>query len=511
MGAICSEERQNLKNNDINKQKNRLLNTSNSIINGSNFNSITTDPCNSGCKNNGNSSNDSGKAKNIFSKKDISTNLKIFNSKNINNNSSIINLDLSFNVEKNDNSVILNQLKGEIETKHLSESINEINQNDIRLNFKEKNIPISDGEKVGCGQNTINTFCIFKSNNMMTFLIYSVKNSMSRYMRIYALNLDNDEKQIIDEYFDDNKNAASTIKKNRHIPTQCKYFKIEQEEYIVAGYRDSNIFIWEINNKEFIKIKMITICGDQINNICLFKDKKRNEMNIFYSEFESSTINVMDFNDDKSIKKININNNIYFLDVLEKDNQLYIISGLLNEVLVIANNENQKYYKNKIKEHNNRERGHECVIIYESTNVENNKKLIDSDCEGKCINIFDFDTRDLLFILDFKNSKPLGIEVWNENHIVVSCLEDVENKFIKIIKVNLTKKLYNQKISDLEKNEDGGEGKIIYSLKGHEEGVLSTKKMINRKYGEFFVSIGMDRRIKLWINDIAQSMEINIR
>lgn len=100
MGAACSEERKKLKNNDINQQKNRLLNTSNSINNGSNFNSSSTDPCNSGCKNNGNSSNDSSKTKNIFSKKDISTNLKNFNSININDNSSIINLDLSINGKK---------------------------------------------------------------------------------------------------------------------------------------------------------------------------------------------------------------------------------------------------------------------------------------------------------------------------------------------------------------------------------------------------------------------------
>ena len=128
-------------------------------------------------------------------------------------------------------------------------------------------------------------------------------------------------------------------------------------------------------------------------------------------------------------------------------------------------------------------------------------QLIDSDTEGKCINIFNFETTELLLILNLDISKPLGINIWNSNNIIVSCLEDEENNSIKIIKVNLNKKTYNQINVDLQninKNEDVTEAKIVYSLKIHEGGTLSSMKINNKKYGEFFVSIGIDNHLKLW-------------
>ena len=201
---------------------------------------------------------------------------------------------------------------------------------------------------------------------------------------------------------------------------------------------------------------------------------------------------------------INIKKKIYFLDILEKDNKHYIIAGLLNKVISFEFEEkptNYKIYKNdKNLNSYSSGKGHECVIIYKLNENENDIKLIDSDTEGKCINIFNFESMELLLILDLINCKPLGINIWNKNYIIISCLEFMNDDSIKIIKINLNKRLYNQKYVDLLKNEDGTEWKIVINLKGHENGTISTLSMKNKRYGEFFVSLGADQLLKLWIN-----------
>ena len=504
MGVLCNDDERKKINNDCNKKQIESSNNNkNSINKYSNHNSSTNDVININFINNKSSSNNSSRSFN--SKKS-----PIFKDNNLNTNS--INFYRDKQNRNNNADDILEQLRGEgdIKTRSITASINKNEQNEINYNFIEKNIELSDGEKAGCGQCNINTFCLFKTINRDTFLVYSVKNSKSRYTRIYALNMDNDEKKIIDENKEDTTN--NEIKKNRHIPSQCKYYNIEQNEYIIAGYRDSHICVWEINDSEFNKIKNISNDGGLINNICLFKDYKNNEINIIFTEDKCSNINIINLETEQKIVKKNIKNNIFFLDVLYKDNKLYIISGLLNKVVVMINNENKysEYYNNLNYDNNkNKERGHECVIIYQSKNIETNIKLIDSDCEGKRINIFDFDTTHLLLILDLKNCTPLDINIWNYNNIIVSCLEDIDNNFIKIIKVDLNKKLYNQKIVDLKENENGAEGKIIYCLKGHQNGVLSTKTIYNSKY-QLFISIGIDNCLKQWINDIGTSIEFPI-
>ena len=197
------------------------------------------------------------------------------------------------------------------------------------------------------------------------------------------------------------------------------------------------------------------------------------------------------------------------MDILEKENKLYIIAGLLNKVISFDFNEvpkNDKIYKNE--QNLNRisnGKGHESVIIYKSNENENEIELIDSDTEGKCTNIFNFESIELLLILDLINCKPLGVNVWNENFIIVSCLELIDNNSIKIIKLNLNKRLYNQKCVNLLKNEEGAEGKIVTVLEGHKNGTISTLNLKNTRYGDILVSFGKDEYLKIWINEVANS------
>jgi len=496
MGCICEAFKNDslqkkYKDNTENNEFNKLIDSNNTInndINNNNNNSI----------NNNISTNNNIKNKNIINYKNLNSYNVIYKSE------SNSNKELG-TVSKEE---LLKQLKGEIETKNLGEY------------YKEIEIPLIEEnkeDKVGCGQQSINTFCLFSSINTETYLVYSIENSMKKYLRIYALNMDTNKKTILDKNEEIYNNNIDN--RNRHIPTQIRHFIIVQDEYIIAGYRDSTIYVWELVNSEFNLKLIIDEKGEPINGISLFKNKKNNEITLISSENKKSIIitTISNFFCKKILKSIGENklffldvnqkdneNYVYFLDVHEKDNENYIILGLLNEVITLKYIifDSIKHYKNnQISKIHSNVRGHECIIIYKPQKKQDEIKLIDSDTEGKCINIFNFETTELLLILNLDISKPLGINIWNSNNIIVSCLEDEENNSIKIIKVNLNKKNYNQINVDLQninKNEDVTEAKIVYSLKIHEGGTLSSMKINNKKYGEFFVSIGIDNHLKLW-------------
>ena len=515
MGVICTENnRQNLKEkinkNNSNKNLNQDNNNKDNINKSSNINSKNIENNNSlnninnNNGSNGHVENNKKNINNFDSCKNISIIKKKFDESSSQSNQQFISSS-----GNNTEELLKNQFIGEISTKKSIKPLKKSNKEMVYFNFKEKIIPLKEGEKPGCGYKSINTFCLFKSIQRETYLVYSIKNSKKGYVKIYALDLDENKKKILEEFYDKNQND-NIVNRNRHIPTQIRYFIIGVNEYIIAGFRDSSIYVWELIDSEF-EIKLRIFNKDEkegiINAVSLFNDIKSNKLKIIFSMYQQSIIKISDFQE--NISTLNIDENIYFLDTFEKDNENYIISGLLNEVVVFKFNEiNQNYihFKNNqtVVQHT-KGKGHECVVICKSRENEFETKLIDSDTQGKCINIFNFNTAELLLILNLKICSPLGINIWNKNNIIVSCLEDKENNTIKIIKVNLTKKYYNQKVVDLEENEDGNEGKIIYSLKGHDDGTLSCLKMLNEEYGEFFVSIGNDNCLKLWINDLSES------
>ena len=386
------------------------------------------------------------------------------------------------------------------------------NEKEINFNFQLNQIQLNDGEKAGCGANYINTFCNFTSSNGESFLVFPVKNAFQNYIRIYNLNLDNNKKEILYDQFDID--SSGTTKTKRHIPTQCRHFKIEEDDFLITGYRDSYIFIYKYENNEFKEIKVFCVGGETINGVCLFKNKSTNEINIITSQINTSKITIADLNEKNNgiIKHIEVEDKIFFLDIFSKDNKNYFIVGFLNEVIIALELQlydkmpsKVKHYRN-IKRQNNCEntKGHECAIIYKSKENKNNIKLIDSDVEGKLINIFDFQTTALLLVLDLKICKPLGLDIWDSNHIIVSCFQDENNDSIKIIKANLEKENYNKNYIDLKQNEIGEEAKIVCHLKGHEDGVLSCLKMKNKLNEEFLISIGRDGKLKQWQNKLSK-------
>ena len=270
-----------IKDSNNNTNNNSINNTSKNFINSKmsksikNINEINN-------SNNNNSINNTSTNNNIKNNKDKNSYIfKSYDEPISQNDQKIISVGL----DSDSRQAFLKQLRGEVESKNLSDSTSKKTIKIIEFNFKEIENPLIERNRednVGCGQHSINTFCLFRSFERETYLVYSVKNSMKKYIRIYALNMDTNEKTILEEHEEIYKN--NIVDENRHIPTQIRHFIIEQDEYIIAGYRDSSIFVWELVNSGFNLILKNEKKGEPIKGISLFKNKINNELTIISSE-----------------------------------------------------------------------------------------------------------------------------------------------------------------------------------------------------------------------------------
>ena len=440
-----------------------------------------------------------------------------------------------FNNQNNNNEIIQNKdttslviMTDEVKSVELFKSNNDIiknNNDDNKSSVSKSGSEESEkklqfickdtlAESAGCGQNSVFTFCLFKSDDK-TILVYTSKKYLKGKEKIYIYlkNLDNDnikEEEIKNEEIDDDeivedKISNRSIDKNRFIPTQCRHFKIDSKEYLVVSFRDGTIYIYQYSNFCIKKINNFFIKDEinekqRINGVCLFK--YNNEIFLISSKQDNNIIDIKYFRDNKDFGCIETYKNIFFLDIFQNRAEIYIICGLSDRIVVYIfkkkNSENQTYIYNKYK--NNKSlntKGHRCVVIYKN-------KLIDSDTEGKIINIFDFNNGNLLLYTEL-DCKPLGINVWDNDYIIVSYL-DGEQSSMDILKIdwpveNLPK---CNDVNLLRKNEERIKkiGKIDYQEEDqNKKGVIYSVKMNNKKYGDFFVSIGYNRCVKLFIQD----------
>ena len=187
-------------------------------------------------------------------------------------------------------------------------------------------------------------------------------------------------------------------------------------------------------------------------------------------ENNSEQIKVFDFNGNL-IKEINDSNEeTYFIDNYYDDilSFNYIISGNKNYVKSYDFNKNELYRKYYDKDNG----GHGSIII---NNDEKLIKLIDS-CDDGYIRIWDFHSGALINKIEVTKKCLYGICLWNNNYLFVGC----SDKTIKLIE------LHNKS--------------IIKSLKGHNDVVLTIRKINHPRYGEALISQGAgDDQIKLWI------------
>ena len=183
-------------------------------------------------------------------------------------------------------------------------------------------------------------------------------------------------------------------------------------------------------------------------------------------------IKIFDFNKQIINEIKNSNEDTFFIDSYYDNN--------LSKYFIITGNNNfsrsYDYEKNNIY-HKYKDRNLYAIL---SLIIKYNNgicKMIESCSDGN-IRIYNFHSGLLLNKIKINNSQLYGIYLRNDDHLFVGC----EDKTIKIVEIK--------------------SGLIINSLTGHNNRVLTIKKIIHPKYGECLISQNYKHsELKLWINE----------
>ena len=175
------------------------------------------------------------------------------------------------------------------------------------------------------------------------------------------------------------------------------------------------------------------------------------------------------------IKEINYKNNqTYFIDIYhdKKSDIKYIITGNLGFVRTYDYTNDCKYHRYNDDEN---EYEHYKVIIFDNSEI---IKIIAAGKDGQVL-IWDFHSTELLKkikVNEFSYDNLYGICLWNKELLFVGC-----GNCLKVV--------------DIE-NE-----KVVNSLIGHSNNILTIKTVIHPLYGECIISQELySGQIKLWIN-----------
>ena len=316
---------------------------------------------------------------------------------------------------------------------------------------------LTNDSYVNLGSN--NTFTVFKSINEILYLIYSNKN-----------------KSII--CYDLNQQKKVTEIKNAHkqFITNFRYYfdSINERNVIMSiSCEDNNLRLWDIKNWEcIVNLKNVYNFGYLFSGCFLV------EKNIPYivtsncnNYGNSGVIKIFDFHGNK-IKEISNSNeetifiNTYYDEITSRNYILTCNNGYVKSYDYNKNELYRKYYDNENGDHNS-------LIIKNDDDI---IKIIESCCDGN-IRIWNFHSGLLLNKIKVNDGRLISICLWNNSYLYVGC----SDKTIKLIEL---------------KNE-----LVIKSLSGHNNSILTIKKLIHPRYGKCLLSQGWENdHIKLWIN-----------
>jgi WD40 repeat protein len=235
--------------------------------------------------------------------------------------------------------------------------------------------------------------------------------------------------------------------------------------------QDNNIRIWDAKSWDCVlNIPQANNTGYLLSACFLFDN---NQTYII-------TSNCSNENNSEKIKIFDLNGNI-IKEMKDSDLETYFIDNYYDEILstnyIIAGNENyvKSYDFNKNEEYriyyDKDSGGHGSLVINCYKKV---IKLIDS-CNDGNIRIWNFHSGSLINKIEVSQKYLYGVCLWNNNYLFVGCSDN------------------NIKLIDLS-NES-----IIKSLQGHNDVVLTIKKIIHPQYGEVLISQGTgDDQIKIW-------------
>jgi WD40 repeat protein len=342
------------------------------------------------------------------------------------------------------------------------------NENDIakkELKFDKESNPqsielLSDLVDNSFSLNTLdNSFIVFKSIDNIIFIIYSTVNKS-----IICYNL-NDQKETIEirNYHSD------YIINFRH-----QMEKVKKRDLIMSISKNNNIRIWNFSNWEcLLNITDINEKGYLYSACFLYIEDHTYIITSNYVRYRdnSDPIKIFDLNGNKIKEISNSKEKTIFIDVYydNKNSQYYILTG--NECCVESydyNNSELYHSYNDVFSYC----FHNSILV---KNDDERIKLIDSCNDGNIL-IWDFHSGLLLNKINISEYWLCGMCLWNNDYIFVGC----SDKTIKLV--------------DLKKG-------LIKSLNGHDDFVITVKKIILPEYGECLISQNnQNSKIKIWKN-----------
>ena len=305
-----------------------------------------------------------------------------------------------------------------------------------------------------------NSFIVFTSiDNILCLVYYNEENNII----IYDIN---NEQKVAKIKYPSNYNLTSF----KHITDN----KDKRDLIMSVSSDDNNIMIWDLNSLKCILNIIKVNKGGIMYSACFLNDKdnyyilsSNSSSNPFYITFDP--IKVFDLSG-KFIKEIkNSNDKTYFIDTYYDNNlsKNFIITCNFNYLKSYDYEKNELYKKYYEKD----DGAHYTFSIY---NNENGINLIESSNSG-IVRIWNFHTGNLLNKISIENKRIFGICIWNKEYLFAGC----DNNSIKLIRINT--------------------GIVVKSLDGHDNMLLTIKKVNHPKFGECLISKGFKNdQIKMW-------------
>ena len=376
------------------------------------------------------------------------------------NNDKIIDIILIYNGNKNDFIIDelykykkeINEIK--VENNKLKEEINILKKYHIDEKPDIKFGKNLTKDAYACDTGLVNTFTVFNSINNILYLIYSNENNS---IICYDLKI----QKKVTELKTYNDNYITSI---RHYLD-----KINHRDIIMSIICDeNNIKLWNVKNWELIlNLKNVNNKGTLFSG-CFLNKNYIVSSNLNWDD-NLEPIKIFNFNG-KHIKEINDSKDItFFIDSFyDKNlNKNYIITSNINYIKSYDYNNNKVYHKY----YDNKNGIHWGFILQEKEEL---IKLIEN-CKDGNIRIWNFHNGLLMKKIKVNNILKDAC-LWNNTYLFVGCGDNT----IKLI--------------------DLKNGVFIKSFTGHNQDVLSIKKINHPQFGECLISQGYDEQIQLWIN-----------
>ena len=301
-----------------------------------------------------------------------------------------------------------------------------------------------------------NSFIIFKSVNDILLIIFASQNKS-----IILLNLVNNK--IINEI----KNA------HEYYVTNFRYHfdNINKRDLIISiSGEDKNLKLWDITNFSCLLNIQKVYKNGYLYSACFLCDNNNNYIITSKCFGDPELIKIFDFNGNKTNELSNSNDNIIFIDTFY-DNKLstnFIITGNIGFVKSYEYSEDKVYHKYD----DSGNAFHRNINMYDN---DSKLSLLEICCDGN-IRIWNFHSGELLNRIKVYEKALYSICLWNDQYIFVGCDDGA------ILLIDLNK------------------GSNVKTLIGHEDSVLTIRKLVHPIYGECLISKGVgNEQIKLWV------------